>query len=121
MRCCGHCVRRGMARRDRRQVSVHPNTVRFHLDNLVADGQVERVEPHRGRPGSPPLGESGGRIALDAGVTGCLPRSSPVALASPDRDSRAMALSWPGVGRQLEAPPAGADTEETIDHLDRGA
>lgn len=30
------------------KLGVHPNTVRFHLDNLVADGQVERVEPGRG-------------------------------------------------------------------------
>lgn len=37
------------------QLGVHPNTVRFHLDNLVADGRVERVEPDHRRPGRPPL------------------------------------------------------------------
>ncbi|OBB85571.1 transcriptional regulator [Mycobacterium colombiense] len=34
---------------------VHPNTVRFHLDGLVADGQVENVELDRKGPGRPPL------------------------------------------------------------------
>ncbi len=36
-------------------LGVHPNTVRFHLDNLVADGQVEHVELDRKGPGRPPL------------------------------------------------------------------
>lgn len=37
------------------ELGVHPNTVRFHLDTLVTEGRVERVEPDRGRPGRPPL------------------------------------------------------------------
>jgi predicted ArsR family transcriptional regulator len=36
-------------------LGVHPNTVRFHLDSLVADGQVEHVELNRKGPGRPPL------------------------------------------------------------------
>ncbi|OBJ16227.1 transcriptional regulator [Mycobacterium colombiense] len=36
-------------------LGVHPNTVRFHLDGLVADGQVENVELDRKGPGRPPL------------------------------------------------------------------
>ena len=36
------------------KLGVHPNTVRFHLDTLVSDGQVEQVEPDRKRPGRPP-------------------------------------------------------------------
>jgi predicted ArsR family transcriptional regulator len=36
------------------QLSIHPNTVRFHLDALVADGRAERVEPAEKRPGRPP-------------------------------------------------------------------
>lgn len=36
-------------------LGVHPNTVRFHLDSLVADGQVENVELDRKGPGRPPL------------------------------------------------------------------
>jgi predicted ArsR family transcriptional regulator len=37
------------------QLGVHPNTVRFHLDSLVTEGRVERVEPDHRRPGRPPL------------------------------------------------------------------
>ena len=37
------------------QLGVHPNTVRFHLEALIADGRVERVEPDRKRQGRPPL------------------------------------------------------------------
>ncbi len=37
------------------QLGVHSNTVRFHLDTLVADGRVQRVEPDHHRPGRPPL------------------------------------------------------------------
>lgn len=37
------------------ELGVHPNTVRFHLDSLVGDGQVEHVEPDRKGPGRPPL------------------------------------------------------------------
>jgi predicted ArsR family transcriptional regulator len=33
---------------------VHPNTVRFHLRQLVDRGQVEQVEPSRSSPGRPP-------------------------------------------------------------------
>ncbi|SPM37319.1 Predicted transcriptional regulator, ArsR family, partial [Mycobacterium rhizamassiliense] len=36
-------------------LGVHPNTVRFHLDSLVGDGQVEQVESGRKGPGRPPL------------------------------------------------------------------
>jgi predicted ArsR family transcriptional regulator len=37
------------------QLAVHPNTVRFHLKALIADGRVERVEPDHKRQGRPPL------------------------------------------------------------------
>ena len=36
------------------RLGVHPNTVRFHLDTLVADGRVERAEPDSRRAGRPP-------------------------------------------------------------------
>jgi len=35
-------------------LDVHPNTVRFHLDTLVANGQVERSTAQHDRPGRPP-------------------------------------------------------------------
>jgi predicted ArsR family transcriptional regulator len=34
------------------ELGVHPNTVRFYLDALVSDGQVERVQLDRNRPGA---------------------------------------------------------------------
>jgi predicted ArsR family transcriptional regulator len=37
------------------QLEVHPNTVRFHLEALIDDGRVERIEPERKRRGRPPL------------------------------------------------------------------
>jgi len=36
------------------QLGVHPNTVRFHLETLVAEGRVETVEPEEKRRGRPP-------------------------------------------------------------------
>ncbi|MCK0177228.1 metalloregulator ArsR/SmtB family transcription factor [Mycolicibacterium sp. F2034L] len=36
------------------RLRVHPNTVRFHLDALVADGRVERAEAEQRRTGRPP-------------------------------------------------------------------
>lgn len=36
------------------RLGLHPNTVRFHLDTLVENGQVERVAPARRAPGRPP-------------------------------------------------------------------
>jgi predicted ArsR family transcriptional regulator len=37
------------------QLGVHPNTARYHLDTLVTDGRVERVEPDHKGPGRPAL------------------------------------------------------------------
>jgi predicted ArsR family transcriptional regulator len=36
------------------RLDIHPNTVRFHLDTLVKNGQVKRVEVDRRVPGRPP-------------------------------------------------------------------
>jgi predicted ArsR family transcriptional regulator len=36
------------------QLEVHPNTVRFHLEALVADGRAECADPDRKRQGRPP-------------------------------------------------------------------
>ncbi|MDN5805479.1 MAG: transcriptional regulator [Microlunatus sp.] len=35
------------------RLGVHPNTIRFHLADLIDRGQVERVGPRRGSPGRP--------------------------------------------------------------------
>ncbi|MGE2722495.1 helix-turn-helix transcriptional regulator [Mycolicibacterium celeriflavum] len=37
------------------QLSVHPNTARFHLEALAKRGRVETVKPARPKPGRPPL------------------------------------------------------------------
>jgi predicted ArsR family transcriptional regulator len=37
------------------ELGVHPNTVRLHLDVLVAKGRVELVAPEHRAPGRPPL------------------------------------------------------------------
>lgn len=36
------------------RLGIHANTVRFHLDTLVGNGQVERTTAERGTPGRPP-------------------------------------------------------------------
>lgn len=101
-------------------VGVHPNTVRFHLDILVGDGQVEQVAPGRKGPGRPPLMFQAVR-QMDRGGTRhyrMLAEILAIALAAEwHSDDKALAAgrAW-GLG--MEAPPDG-DTggEESIDHL----
>ncbi|ORA16115.1 transcriptional regulator [Mycobacterium angelicum] len=101
------------------QLGVHPNTVRFHLDNLVAAGQIERVEPvHRG-PGRPPLMFRAVR-QMDRGGPRhyrMLAEILTIGLAA-QRDSNAKALAagrmW---GRTLDAPAHAGNAEESIQHL----
>jgi predicted ArsR family transcriptional regulator len=103
-------------------LDVHPNTVRFHLDNLVSTGRVEQVAPDRRGPGRP---------ALMFRATKRMDRGGPrryrvlaeilsIGLAA-DRNPSAKALAagraW---GRQLQPPPRTAATigaEESIEHL----
>jgi predicted ArsR family transcriptional regulator len=101
-------------------LDVHPNTVRFHLDSLVGDGQVEQVEPGRKGPGRPPLMFQAVR-QMDRGGTRhyrLLAEILTTAFAA-ERDPRAKALAagqaW---GRKLESVPAdAASAEDAIDHL----
>ncbi len=105
-------------------LGVHPNTVRFHLDSLVGDGQVEQVEPGRKGPGRPPLMFRAVR-QMDRGGTRhyrLLAEILTMAFAA-ERDPRAKALAagraW---GRtmdaKLQSPPADATSVEgAIDHL----
>jgi predicted ArsR family transcriptional regulator len=101
-------------------LGVHPNTVRFHLDSLVGDGQVEHVEPDRKGPGRPPLMFQAVR-QMDRGGTRhyrLLAEILTMAFAA-ERDPRAKALAagraW---GRRLESPPTDATSaEHAIDHL----
>ena len=102
------------------ELDVHPNTVRFHLDILVGDGQVEQTAPSRRVPGRPPLMFQAVR-QMDRGGTRhyrLLAEILSTALAA-DRNSRAKALAagraW---GLRLESPPeVGIGAEESIDRL----
>jgi predicted ArsR family transcriptional regulator len=103
------------------ELGVHPNTVRFHLDTLVNDGRVERVEPDRRGPGRPPLMfrairqmDRGGprRYRLLAEIL--------ANRLAAERNSSAKALAagraW---GQRLESPRGvkRISAEESIDHL----
>ncbi|OBF75048.1 transcriptional regulator [Mycobacterium sp. 852002-51613_SCH5001154] len=105
-------------------LGVHPNTVRFHLDSLVGDGQVEHVELDRKGPGRPPLMFRAVR-QMDRGGTRhyrLLAEILAVAFAG-ERDAGAKALAagraW---GQKLEAsleavPTEPASADDAIDHL----
>jgi predicted ArsR family transcriptional regulator len=101
-------------------LGVHPNTVRFHLDVLVGDGQVEQVAPGRKGPGRPPLMFQAVR-QMDRGGTRhyrMLAEILTTALVG-ERNSGAKALAagraW-GLG--METPRDGdAGDEESIEHL----
>lgn len=101
-------------------LGVHPNTVRFHLDSLVGDGQVEQVEPGRKGPGRPPLMFAAVR-QMDRGGTRHYRLLAEILTAAfaAERDPRAKALAagraW---GRKLEPLPTDAtNAEDAIDHL----
>jgi predicted ArsR family transcriptional regulator len=101
-------------------LGVHPNTVRFHLDVLVGDGQVEQVAPSRKGPGRPPLMFQAVR-QMDRGGTRhyrLLAEILSTALAT-ERNSTDKALTagrtW---GLRMESPSDGdVDAEEAVDHL----
>ena len=106
------------------ELGVHPNTVRFHLDSLVGDGQVEQVEPGRKGPGRPALMFQAVR-QMDRGGTRhyrLLAEILTAALAA-ERDPRGKAMAagraW---GRELDSSPESLPThartaEVAIDHL----
>jgi predicted ArsR family transcriptional regulator len=105
-------------------LDVHPNTVRFHLDSLVGDGQVEQVEPSRRGPGRPPLMfravrqmDRGGmrhyQLLAEILSTGFAADDDPSAKA------QAAGRAWRHtVESQLDpAPQPTADAEEAIERL----
>ncbi len=101
------------------ELGVHPNTVRFHLDSLVGDGQVEQVAPGRRGPGRPPLMFAAVRQMDRGGMRHyrLLAEILTIGLAA-ERDSSARALAagraW---GERLESPAAATSAEKSIDHL----
>lgn len=105
-------------------LGVHPNTVRFHLDTLVGDGQVELVELDRKGPGRPPLMFRAVR-QMDRGGTRhyrLLAEVLATAFAGePDASAKAVAAgrAW---GRKLDAslepaPTNPTSVDDAIDHL----
>ncbi|OBG57034.1 MULTISPECIES: metalloregulator ArsR/SmtB family transcription factor [unclassified Mycobacterium] len=105
-------------------LGVHPNTVRFHLDSLVGDGQVEHVELDRKGPGRPPLMFRAVR-QMDRGGTRhyrLLAEVLATAFAGePDAGAKAVAAgrAW---GRKLDAslqsvPMNSPSADDAIDHL----
>jgi predicted ArsR family transcriptional regulator len=104
------------------ELGVHPNTVRFHLDSLLADRQVEQVEPGRKGPGRPPLMFQAVR-QMDRGGTRhyrVLAEILTEALAG-DRNPRAKAVAagraW---GRKPESSaktPQAPSADEAVDQL----
>jgi predicted ArsR family transcriptional regulator len=102
------------------ELGVHPNTVRFHLDILVGDGQVEQVASGRKGPGRPPLMFQAVR-QMDRGGTRhyrLLAEILSTALAA-ERNSgdkaRAAGRAW---GLRGESPPDDdTGAEESIDRL----
>jgi predicted ArsR family transcriptional regulator len=104
------------------ELGVHPNTVRFHLDRLVSDGQVEQVEPDLKRPGRPPLMFRAVRQMDPGGPRHYRLLAEILAMSlAAGRDPRAKALAagraW---GRRLESPAPHRKkigAKESIDHL----
>lgn len=104
-------------------LDVHPNTVRFHLESLVGDGQVEQVEPERKGPGRPPLMFRAVR-QMDRGGTRHYRLLAEVLAAAvaaepdPGATARAAGLAW---ARRTEAQPSSAEAPataaEAIEHL----
>lgn len=104
------------------QLGVHPNTVRFHLDALVGDGLVERVEVDLRRPGRPALMFRATRQMDPGGPRHYRVLAEILALgfvASRDPGVRALAAgrAW---GRGLESPAGDIEAvgaEESVEHL----
>lgn len=102
-------------------LGVHPNTVRFHLDSLIGDGQVEHVELSRKGPGRPPL-MFRAVPQMDRGGTRhyrLLAEVLAMALAAerdPSAKARAAGRAW---GRKLDSssPTAHPSAEQAVDQL----
>ena len=105
-----------------RELGVHPNTVRFHLETLLEEGRVERAEPdHRGR----------GRPALMFRAARRMDRGGPrhyrllaeilsIGLASdPDPGSKALAAGrvWGKRLRPAADPAQPVDAREAVGDL----
>jgi len=97
------------------RLDIHPNTVRFHLDALVADGQVERVlgsptgpgrpaQMFRTRQGMPPNGPRNYRLLAEIGVS--------TIAAEPDPGAKAVQTGQAWGGFLIERPAPGVTLTE---------
>jgi predicted ArsR family transcriptional regulator len=103
------------------ELGVHPNTVRFHLGTLVADGRVERVQPVDRRPGRPPLMFRAVRRMDPGGPRRYRMLAEILTLGlSSDQDASAKALDagreW---GRRLDPPTRTAKAPGPRQSIDR--
>ncbi len=102
------------------ELSVHPNTVRFHLDVLVGGGQVEQVAPDRRGPGRPPLMFQAVR-QMDRGGTRhyrMLAEILGTALAAEQNSGNKALAAGRAWGLKMESPSDGdTGAEESIDRL----
>ncbi len=104
------------------ELGVHPNTVRFHLDTLVEEGQVGLAEPdHRGR-GRPALMFQA-MPGMDRGGTRrfrLLAEILTIGIATDDDpSSKALAAgrAWGQRLKPLVDPERAVDAEESVDRL----
>ncbi len=97
-----------------RRLGVHPNTVRFHLQALLAEGRLERLAPVATTSGRPPVryraaggmdpgGPRGYRMLAAMLATGYDRRYADH--ADPVRRATAVGVAW---GRRLAGPVQGA-------------
>jgi predicted ArsR family transcriptional regulator len=102
-----------------RGLGLHPNTVRFHLDVLVGNGQAERVETAPSGPGRPPMAfrarpgmdPSGPRdYRLLAGILAGRLAAGPAPEHAAAEAGRAWGARLPGTDRQR-------DTEQAVTRL----
>lgn len=103
-------------------LGVHPNTVRFHLDALVAEGWVENVQPDHRRPGRPPLMFRAVRQMDPGGMRHykLLAEILATRLAGERGSSAKAQAAGRAWGERMESPsasPTGIGVEESIEHL----
>lgn len=102
------------------RLGVHPNTVRFHVDTLATNGQIERVNAEPRRPGRPPQ-----LFRAVAGMDPTGPRHyrllaevlADTLRATPDRTQRAIEAGRLWGYQHASAQDAEAGPDDPVDRL----